>query len=83
MPPRKTPHEPEFSDSDRARLDELLEDRQFKLRLAEHEADRKRARNESIRIWAQVLASVILAASTLRDGIPWLLAHLKSWLGGP
>ena len=82
MPPKKNQEgRSDFTDSDKAALDEYRKQREFEAWAAEREEARKRKRTESFKIWAQVLATALLVITTLKDGIPWLLGHIKNWLG--
>ena len=73
----KEPRESQFSDSDRIKLDELLDEQEFQRRLDE----RHRKRVEGIKTWATWLITVVAALSLIRDAGAALIRHVADWLG--
>ena len=67
---------PELSDSDRAELDEFLSERVFEEKLRA----RRNAQFDSVKVWAQWVAAVGLFVTMAKDGIAWVLSHIKGWL---
>jgi 3-keto-L-gulonate-6-phosphate decarboxylase len=65
---------PEWSESDRARLDSILKN---------HEIDeeiklRRKSRIEAIKVWAQWIAAVSIAGGVIWDGLLKLVAFGRS-----
>jgi hypothetical protein len=73
----KPPPESQFSESDRAKLDQLLDDEQFKRRLEEHHVKRR----EAVRTWATWLITIVAALSLIRDAGAALIKHVSEWIG--
>ena len=67
-----------FTDSDRAALQDLLEEADFKRKLAKRAA----ARRETIKTWTQWAGTATAVLVFGRDAITWALTLLKSWLSG-
>ena len=77
MQREKLPPESQFSESDRAMLDEMLDDAEFRRRLDA----RHKARMEAVRTWATWLITVVAAASLVKDAAAALVKHVADWLG--
>lgn len=75
MAPRK-PNQ-DWSDSDRARLDDLL----HKQELDDAIADRRKKRAETVKAWAQWIAAVSVAGGVIWDGLlklaDFVRAHIR------
>jgi hypothetical protein len=69
---------PDFSESDRAKLDQMLDEAEFQKRLD----DRHKRRMEGVRTWATWLITVVAALSLIKDAAAALVKHLSDWLGG-
>ena len=69
---------PQWNDSDRAKLKELLEDEKFKALLA---ARRKR-RMESVRGWASLIVLIFAVGSQIGGAVAWAWQQIVS-LGKP
>jgi hypothetical protein len=67
---------PDREAEDRAEVEEILEERRFEEKLR---ALRK-ARFDSVKLWAQWITAVALLASMLKDGASWLISHIKGLL---
>jgi hypothetical protein len=74
----KPPPDSQFSDSDRAKLDQMLDDAEFQRRLDE----RHRKRMESVKTWATWLITVAAAISLIKDAAAALFKHAAEWIGG-
>lgn len=77
MQREKKPADSEFSDSDRARLNELLEDEEFRRRLEE----RHKKRVEAVKAWATWLITVTAALSLIKDAAAAFIRHAADWFG--
>ena len=74
-PKNQEPPKPEFSDSDRAKLDELLRDRSFKAELSK----RRKATVESVKAWALWITALSGAWVVIWDKVlPTITAWFKT-----
>ena len=73
MQNRSRPPDPEFTDSDRARLRELSRQRE----IDEAIADRRKKRAESVKAWAQWIAAVSVAGGVVWDGLLKLATFIR------
>jgi hypothetical protein len=67
----------DLTDSDRAKLDELLDDHEFEVRLRAHQQAERAARREAIKFGVSVASAVALGVTVLKDGLLWLWSVLK------
>ena len=70
---------PGFSESDKAKLDELLDDAAFEKRLDE----RRKRRREEWRAWVTWVSSVLLLVNLLKEPLRELWKAASAWLTGP
>ena len=65
----------DLSDTDRAELEELLSERAFEEKLRA----RRKARFESVKLWAQWATAVGLLISMAKEPLAWALSRLKGF----
>lgn len=68
---------PGFSESDKAKLDELLSDAAFEKRLEE----RGKKRREEVRAWVTWVSSILLLGNLLKEPLRDLWKAFLQWLG--
>ena len=68
---------PGFTESDKAKLDELLSDAAFEKRIEE----RSKRRREEVRAWVTWVSSILLLGNLLKDPLRDLWKAFISWLG--
>lgn len=70
---------PGFSESDRAKLDDMLADAAFEKRLDE----RRKKRREEWRAWITWISSALLLGNLLKEPLRELWKAAMAWLTGP
>lgn len=68
---------PGFSESDKAKLDELLSDAAFEKRLEE----RSKKRREEVRAWVTWVSSILLLGNLVKEPLRDLWKAFLQWLG--
>lgn len=74
-----------WSQSDRAELDEFLEERRFQERLAEHNAkmaEVRKRRIDGLRGWASLFTFVVGVVTLVTDKLAALWKHFITWAAG-